>query len=77
MLLDNRPQGNTRIDGVTVTSNVTGLVRTWTAGGPFPSRGLTVDQAEPLALVVQPPVATSPETFRLAMTEAAPRSTRR
>ena len=72
MLLDNRPRGVSEPDGATVALDATLLVRTWTKGGPFPSRGLTVDPAEPLALVVQPPDRTSPATFRLAMTEAGP-----
>ena len=69
-LLDNRPRGVVETDGETSVADVTELVRTWAAGGPFPSRGLTVDPALPLVLVVQPEAAVSSQTFTLSMSEA-------
>lgn len=69
-LLDNQPRGVFEMDGQTSVADVTELMRTWAAGGPFPSRGLTVDPALPLVLVVQPEAAVSSQTFRLSMSEA-------
>ncbi len=69
-LLDNRPRGVFELDGETSVADVTELVRTWAAGGPFPSRGLTVDPALPVVLIVQPEAAVSSDTFRLSMSEA-------
>lgn len=69
-LLDNRPRGTLDVDESTGTASadVTDLVRTWTAGGPFPSRGRTVEPTQPLVLVVQPEAATGPATFGLSTT---------
>lgn len=71
-LLDNRPRGTVDVDQATGTASadVTELVRTWADGGPFPSRGRTVDPTQPLVLVVQPEAAVSPTTFRVSMTES-------
>ena len=69
-LLDNRPRGVFETDGETSVADVTELVRTWAAGGPFPARGLTVDPALPLVLVVQREAAVSSQTFTLSMSEA-------
>jgi hypothetical protein len=71
-ILDNRPRGVFEVDDRVAVADVTELVRTWVGGGPFPSRGLTVDPASPLVLVVQPEAAVSTETFGLHMIESGP-----
>jgi hypothetical protein len=69
-LLDNRPRGVFEEGRGASVADVTELVRTWVSGGPFPSRGLTIDPALPVVFVVQPEAAVSTQTFTLDMTEA-------
>jgi len=59
-LIDNRPRGYafTVARGV-LRIDITDLYRTWAAGGPFPSKGASVDPNDPMALVVRPPAADS------------------
>ena len=71
LLLDSRPRGTFEVRGAVAQADVTELVKTWLGGGPFPSQQMTVEQGAPLAIVVQPPTASSPETMRLYTSESA------
>jgi hypothetical protein len=71
ILLDRRPRGLFTRVGSHLTADVTDLVQTWLRGGPFPSQGATVAAGTPLLLAIQPESATSPNIYRLAMSEAS------
>jgi hypothetical protein len=54
-LIDNRPRGTGRLaaGGAWMVFEITGLYRTWAAGGPFPSQLRTVEEGTPLVVDVR------------------------
>lgn len=74
-LLDSRPRGVFEFAGRIGTADVTDLVRTWLAGGPFPSTGRRVAATSQLAIAVQPEAALSAATVRMFTAEAGPNLT--
>ncbi len=66
-LMDNRPRGVVRFDGLRGRADITDLYRTYLGKGVFPSRGRGFVQGSHPDLVValQPENAGRPETFRL------------
>ncbi|MCU1487176.1 MAG: hypothetical protein JWN67_3922 [Actinomycetia bacterium] len=69
LLLDRRPRAIFHRVGRGMQADVTELVRTWLRGGPFPSRGATVELGTPLRLAIQPEAGSSSKTYRVAMSE--------
>lgn len=69
-ILDSRPRGVAQVTGPgAVPVDVTSLVRTWAAGGSFPSTGRQVEPGTPLLLVLRP---TAADPGRWTVTLASP-----
>jgi hypothetical protein len=73
-ILANRPRGDVTIEGQVGRADLTDLVRTWAAGGPFNSRWPDPAPDTPLTLVLQQEENSvgALGTFHLQMTESGP-----
>lgn len=57
-LVDNRPRGYVfEVTTGRLHIDITALYRTWTAGGPLPSLGATVNRSWPFGVIIRPPAA--------------------